>query len=727
MKAIIGREFRSYFQTITGWLYIAAITALYGLYLYVINLSYGDPKMSSSLGSVLFLSMITIPVLTMRSMAEERRSGTDQLLFTSPVSVGKVVLSKYLSCALIYTIGMAAICAAPPILRVFGNAPFAENYVAVLGFWLYGLCCIAIGIFASALTESQLISAILTFVFLFVGYMMGSITGQFFSSENLPAKILGAYDLLAPLDGFFGGNLSVTGIVYYLSVAALFLFLTTQVIQKRRWDVSVKRIKTGVFSVGFIAVGVAIVVGVNLVAGLLPAAAARIDVTSGKIYSLTSQTKDYLDALEKDVTIYVIDAESESDETVAGTLRDYADASKHVRVEYKDPSVSPTFYLEYTSEQVSEGSLIAVCGEVSRVIDYNALYVSEYDYNTYQSTVTGYDAEGLITSALQYVTNDELPTLYELTGHGETPLSGAFASAVSKANFTAESISLLNYDAVPDDARILIVNGPTSDLSESDANKLSAWLKAGGNAVVSLNYEVSDALPHLEAVLAEFGVRTVPGMVVESDANRYYQQAIYLLPIIGDNEYTADLGQSYVFAPYARGLSANETADETIEDEATGDEATADEATEDEGAEYLPILSTGDTAFSKTNIGEANSLDYGEGDVMGPFDVAAAVEKTSEAGLRSRLVVLGSHLILTDEADEVVSGSNAALFSNILSACATADETDIVIVPAKSYNLSSLMAPRAAALGIGLCYIAVVPCLLLILGIVIRIRRRRAR
>ena len=97
MKAIFKREFKSYFQNIIGWLYLAATIALYGLYFFVYNLNYGSSKVSYSLNAITFLFLITVPILTMRSLAEEQKSKTDQLILTSPVSVGKIITAKYLA------------------------------------------------------------------------------------------------------------------------------------------------------------------------------------------------------------------------------------------------------------------------------------------------------------------------------------------------------------------------------------------------------------------------------------------------------------------------------------------------------------------------------------------------------------------------------------------------------------------------------------------------------
>ena len=109
MFAILKREVKAYFQTVTGWLFIAAVLVLYGLYFYVYNLRAGYPYISYSLSAIAFIMLITVPVLTMRSFAEERNSRTDQLILTAPVSVGKVVLGKYLAMASVFTIDMVII------------------------------------------------------------------------------------------------------------------------------------------------------------------------------------------------------------------------------------------------------------------------------------------------------------------------------------------------------------------------------------------------------------------------------------------------------------------------------------------------------------------------------------------------------------------------------------------------------------------------------------------
>ena len=190
MKAIYKRELKSYFQSVIGCLFIGATLFMIGLYFTVYNLMYGYPQISYALQSVVFLFMLTVPVLTMRILAEERKNKTDQLILTAPVSVGKIVLGKYLALVTIYTIPCLIISIYPLILSLFGSVPMGESYLALLAFYLYGLAAIAVGTFVSSLTESVVISAVVTFALLFLGFVMSGITSLISQSGNLEHFIL---------------------------------------------------------------------------------------------------------------------------------------------------------------------------------------------------------------------------------------------------------------------------------------------------------------------------------------------------------------------------------------------------------------------------------------------------------------------------------------------------------------------------------------------------------
>ena len=673
MLAIFKREFKSLFWNITGWLFIGITLALFGLYFFVYNLSYGYPYISYSLSAIAFLFMVTVPILTMRVLAEEKHAKTDQLLLTAPISVGKIVLGKFLALALVYTICIGVICVAPLVLMIFGEVPLAETYVGILGFWLYGLATIAIGTFVSSLTESQVISAVVSFGLIFVGYMMSSICSVISSSGNLLTKILGCYDLYTPLDDFFNGTLSVTGIVYYLSVIALALFLTEQMIQKRRWTISRNMISTSVFSTGMIAIVVTLTVVVNLIASALPETYTQIDATSQKLYSITEDTEKYLDTLKDDVTLYVMVNKNSKDDNVDRTLQKYASASKHVKVKYVDPNVSPTFASKYTDSDVTSNSIIVVCGDRSKVIDYNSdIYEYSYD-SSYNYSVTGYDCEGQVTAAIQYVTSESTTNVYELTGHDESTLSGDFSEVFQKRFMNVGSLSLLTVDAIPEDCQAIFITAPQSDLSEDDLSKLSQYLGNGGKIYLSIDYSKWNDLTNFKKLLSDNSIETTESLLAETDRSYYYQSPFYLLPNVENTEVSSSVaGMTQVFVPYSVGLTYTGEDDSNVTSFMTTSDTTIAKA----AANIAAVQSQADAA---------NIASVQDGDTQGQYSLGMMV--TNENG--GELCVLGSAMMCTDSANQIVSGHNATLFNGIVNALVTTDDENsdnaVVISFSKCY------------------------------------------
>lgn len=247
MKAIIKREIRTYFTSVIGWIFLAAFLFVFNLYFWAYNLNMAYAYISYALSGSAIIFLLIIPILTMRSMAEDRKTKTDQLLYTAPLSVPRIVFGKFLAMVAVFSIAIGIVCICPLIMNTFGSVPFGESYTAILGVWLYGLLAISIGLFLSAVTESQVIAAVLSFAVLFLGYMMDGIISSITTSENVLTKILGCLAIARPLDNFNTGVMDITGIVYYVTGTALFLFLTCQVVQKFRWSVSSKKIRRGVF------------------------------------------------------------------------------------------------------------------------------------------------------------------------------------------------------------------------------------------------------------------------------------------------------------------------------------------------------------------------------------------------------------------------------------------------------------------------------------------------
>ena len=703
MLAIYKKELQSYFHSFIGMLFVGVSLFFIGLYYLVYCLMYGYPYFSYVISSVIVLFMLTVPVLTMKIMAEERRSKTDQLILTAPVTVGRIVIGKFLALITILAIPTAISAIYPLILLKFGSVPLGESYLAILAFFLYGMVSIAIGILVSSLTESQVIAAVLSFVLLFVGYMMPSLCSLLSSSGNMLTNILGLYDLYTPFVMLLNGTLDVGSVVYYVSLTALVLFLTTQSIQKRRYSVSVKTLKAGAYSTGMIVAAVAVTVIVNLIVGQLPTTWTSLDLTSNKLYSLTDQTKEYLAGMTEDVTIYVLVNEENEDSMLGQTLDRYEAMSDHITVQYVDPVKNPRFHSQYTSGSVSSNSLIVVSDKRSKVIDANDIYVSSYDYYSYSSSVTGYDGEGQITSALDYVLSDDIPMVYLTEGHGEHSLSTSFANSLDKENVEYSTINLMDYDAVPESAAALVINGPSSDLSEDDKNKVIDYLDRGGKVILNVGYREVET-PNLEALLDYMDLRIAEGLVVEEDQSNYYQSPFYVLPTVVANSYTSGIsGSYYIFAPYSQGIVVPDTE-------------------EDSAIQYDVFLKTSSNSYSMKNFESATDFGRQEGDEEGPFALGVEAVKTLEEG-EATVVVYSCDQLFTDNASQMVGGANQVLFTNTVSQFV--DHETSVSIPVKDYEVSTLMVSSSYILLLGLITMIILPVGSLIIGFVIWFRRRK--
>ncbi len=191
-----------------------------------------------------------------------------------------------------------------------------------------------------------------------------------------------------------------------------------------------------------------------------PSTYTKLDTTANGLYTVSEQTEKVLSGLDEDIDIYWIVQSGYEDSNIA-TLLDRCSLSDKISVTKKDPDVYPTFAKQYYDGQLYNNSLVVCRGDRYRYIDYNSIY--EYDYSDYYSggsVSQNFAGEGELTSAISYVVNDAMPTLYILTGHGEAELSSTFKTAIEKQNIQTESLSLLTVEAVPEDAGALLINTP---------------------------------------------------------------------------------------------------------------------------------------------------------------------------------------------------------------------------------------------------------------------------
>lgn len=708
MLAIYKRELKSFFHSFVGWLFLAVTFFMMGIYFTVYNMLSGYPTISYVLQSVIFLFIITIPILTMRTLAEDRKYKTDQLILTAPVSVGKIVAGKYLALVTVLAIPTVAIGLTPLALMQVGEFQTGISYTALLGFFLYGCLGLAIGLFVSSLTESVVIAAVLTLVLLFVGYIMTGLcsiistsgTGTF---SEIVAKILGAFDMVSPFDQLCTGYFNLTAVIYYVTFTLFMLFVTSQSIQKRRYSVSGKGIKLGAYSITSILVLAVLTVVVNVGVAQIPEQYVSYDVTANKIYSLTDETKEMLEGIDKDVTIYVLADESEKDADLDNTLQQAAGLSKHITVTYVSPTSNPKFYYNYTQEEPTTNSLIVTTDSNSVVVDYNNIYSYSMNYSTYEYEVTGYDGEGQLAAAVSSVLAEKIPKYYIIEGHGELAFEDTFNSAMTKENVQYELLSLYSVDAIPEDADAIIINAPTSDFSQDDVDKVIAFLEQGGNALLIPTW-TEEALPNFEQILAYYGVSMIDGMIVELDKNYYYAGSpYYLIPTIEYDETTKRIQNLNVFAPFSRGLSYDQDSEEDIS--------------------YTPLLETSSESFSKTDISNTQDYTKMDGDAQGPFVIALKARKTTSQQAGSEAVIVATESMFTNDADVMFPGNNQKFFCNIISYL-TEQELSTAI-PAKSFDIGYLAFNARVSIVTGVIAILLLPVGCLIIGLVIWLTRRR--
>ena len=456
--------------------------------------------------------------------------------------------------------------------------------------------------------------------------------------------------------------------------------------------------KGGTYSIIITAIVIAIVVVINIIAAKIPAAYTNYDISSTQLYSITSNTKAVVNALEKDVTIYWIVQSGEEDDVIENLLSKYDSLSSHVAVVKKNPDIYPTFAAQYTDETVANNSLIVESEERSRYIAYDEIYVTSANMSTYSYDYS-FDGEGAITSAIDYVVSEELPQLYVLEGHGEGELSTTLSDQLTKENIETTTFSLLNEDEIPEECDAILIYAPTSDISEDEKDILAEYCENGGKLMVISGPVKDEELTNLYSILSDYGVEAAEGIAVETDRNYYAFQAPYiLLPEIQSSEVTDPLIEEnyYTIMPLAIGLDTSE-ADESVTE----------------------LLITSDTSYSKVDGYALTTYDKEENDIDGPFALGVQID-TENDGM---IIWYTSSYMLDDMYNSYSSGANLNLAVNSLSALI--GESEAVSIRSKSLSYNYLTISDSTASLLKTIMIGIIPAVYIAIGIVVVINRRR--
>ena len=456
--------------------------------------------------------------------------------------------------------------------------------------------------------------------------------------------------------------------------------------------------KGGSYSLIMTAVVLAILIVANIFVSAMPTTLTKYDISSSKLYSITSNTKVVVNNLQQNVTIYWVVQADEEDEIIENLLGKYESLSSHIDVVKKNPDVFPTFTEQYTDEEVPNNSIIVESGERYRYISYNDIYETEMDYYSYTYNVTGFDGEGAITSAIDYVVTEDLPQLYVLEGHGEGDLPTTFADSLEKENVVLNSISLLTVDEIPEEADALMIYAPQSDISEAEATMLADYTANGGKLLVIAGPVPEVEFTNLNSLLTDYGVTMAEGFVIEGSRENYTGYPEMLLPNMASHSITDPLIEDryYAIVPLSQGMTIGSTSNGTVTE----------------------LMYTSDYAFSKVAGFELDTYEYEEGDIEGPFTIALAID-TNGGG---QIVWFSASDFLDDMYNALSSGANVDLTMNAVSSLL--GEREALSIRSKSFNYNYLTISEETASTLKLLMIGAFPLAYLGFGIFVILGKR---
>lgn len=287
MLSILKKEIKNYFNTITGYGFLGFLVLITGYFFISQNIVAANANYNETLAGSMIMFLILVPVLTMRLFSEETRQKTDQLLFSAPVKITDIVAGKFLAAVILYFIGIVITLVFPFILSRYGNVDWGMTFVGLLGYIMMGACLISVGLFISVLTDNQIVAAAATFAAVFLLLMMDNIASSapisvsssimfvtiiviavsltvYSSTKNIAlsgifaltgfvvtgglylfkpnlydgviVSILGWFSVLNRFENFYMGIVSISDIIYYITFSLVFLYLSVNVIEKRRWN-----------------------------------------------------------------------------------------------------------------------------------------------------------------------------------------------------------------------------------------------------------------------------------------------------------------------------------------------------------------------------------------------------------------------------------------------------------------------------------------------------------
>ena len=463
-----------------------------------------------------------------------------------------------------------------------------------------------------------------------------------------------------------------------------------------------KQVKYGGFAALITLAVIAGLILVNLLAGQFQL---QVDMTSGRLFSLSEQSLQVLENIKTPVKFYGLWRPGEESRDVMTVINLYLAKNRNIGFEAIDPDRNPGFVIRYDKEKkgITRGSLIVEGEKGFKLISPYDMY----DFSQSQSgnvSINGVSIERRITSALLFAGTGSTPVVYEISGHGEIPLSALnFLDTVERENYSLKSLNLL-VALVPSDASALILNSPQKDITSAEADKLLDYLDRGGRLLVMADYNIRE-LFYLNRVLESYGLAFDYGIVIEGDPKFYTQDPMLAMPDLAIHDITGplvDKTRTPVVMPAPMPLSFLETKRRTVD--------------------VKPLMVSSPAAFLRSDLNNA-SPGKTPSDTQGPHVLAAAVMDPSYVQgneAQARLVVIGSGSLLPLAAQGF--DPNRDFFMN--SFAWLEDRPETISLRSKSLFLLPLRLNLVQIIIFGLLFILIIPVAFFVTGFVTWLRRR---
>lgn len=600
MGAIFKRELQAHLTNLFGWIFIAISIGLIGFSVILTNLVGAVPQAEYSIRTLLMAMVLTVPFLCMPVFASENKSGNIKFLLSLPIKTHHIVLGKFFAVLAVFAIPTLILAIMPLLLSLYGTVLLSQSYVSILAYFLIGACMIAICMFIGAHSRRLIVTlavGVLVCAVLYAGPVLSAfvptspmaslisiialelviclviwllskrltVGGAAFGIFAIPTliaylispnsfsslfrKIVSFLSPFERISNFTLGIFDLEDIIYLLSVAALFVFLTYRAIEKTR---STSK-REGLRSISVTAISLALVITINLGIFAIPSALISFDASGLDIYSLSDASKEFAAEADEDTTIYLLSEQGIPDAQIEQILLEYEAASAHIDYKLINVTSNPDFVAKYIGvsyyhtnsngiRPLSNHSVIIESAKRYTVINsanYYSYKVGSYTYTEdeflalcQQAVSEGYDisqigyetflnVDKVILSGIEYVLLDNVSTVFTLKGHGERDISESFYSNIKQSGAGSyDEIILDNFKSVPDYCSTLIISSPTTDISADDANKIIEYIDRGGDIILITSPE-NTKMPNLLRVAEKFGLAAGDGVIRDSDKKHH--------------------------------------------------------------------------------------------------------------------------------------------------------------------------------------------------------------